>query len=71
MREGGKSLLTRDIELIEIAKHESTTHILRFFELVVAVFMHSPHKEDYIQTIMHLDERSQQALVEIVQNAIG
>lgn len=35
------------------------------------MFMHSPHKEDYIQTIMHLDERSQQALVEIVQNAIG
>jgi hypothetical protein len=71
MREGGKSLLTRDIELIEIAKHDSATHILRFFELVVAVFMQSPHKEDYIQTIMHLDERSQQALVEIVQNAIG
>ena len=33
--------------------------------------MQSPHKEDYIQTIMHLDERSQHALVEIVQNAIG
>jgi hypothetical protein len=39
--------------------------------LVIAVFMQSPHKEDYIQTIMHLDERSQHALVEIVQNAIG
>lgn len=32
--------------------------------------MQSPHKEDYIQTIMKLDERSQQALVVIVQNAI-
>ena len=32
--------------------------------------MQSPHKEDYIQTIMRLDERSQQALVVIVQNAI-
>lgn len=32
--------------------------------------MQSPHKEDYIQTIMHLDERSQHALVVIVQNAI-
>jgi hypothetical protein len=33
--------------------------------------MQSPHKEEYIQTIMHLDERSQHALVAIVQNAIG
>lgn len=33
--------------------------------------MQSPHKEDYIQTIMQLDERSQHALVVIVQNAIG
>ena len=32
--------------------------------------MQSPHKEDYIQTIMRLDERSQHALVVIVQNAI-
>lgn len=32
--------------------------------------MQSPSKEDYIQTIMRLDERSQQALVVIVQNAI-
>jgi hypothetical protein len=32
--------------------------------------MQSPHKEEYIQTIMHLDERSQHALVVIVQNAI-
>ena len=32
--------------------------------------MQSPHKENYIQTIMQLDEISQQALVVIVQNAI-
>lgn len=38
--------------------------------MVVAIFMQSPHKEEYIQTIMHLDERSQHALVVIVQNAI-
>ena len=55
VKESGKALLTKDIDLIEIAKHESSTHILRFFELVVAVFMQSEHKEDYIQTIMHLD----------------
>ena len=33
--------------------------------------MQSPHKESYIQTIMELDEGSQQALVVIVQNAIS
>lgn len=38
--------------------------------MVIAVFMQSPSKEEYIQTIMRLDERSQQALVVIVQNAI-
>jgi hypothetical protein len=32
--------------------------------------MQSPQKEDLIQTIMRLDDRSQQALVVIVQNAI-
>jgi hypothetical protein len=68
--DGGKSIKTKDIDLIEIAKHDSTENILRFFELVIAVFMQSPHKEEYIQTIMKLDERSQQALVVIVQNAI-
>ncbi len=68
--EGGRALRTGDIDLIEIAKHESADQILRFFELVIAVFMQSPHKEEYIQTIMRLDERSQQALVVIVQNAI-
>jgi hypothetical protein len=70
IKEAGKTLITKDIDLIEIAKHGSSTHILRFFELVVAVFMQSPQKEEYIQTIMHLDERSQHALVVIVQNAI-
>jgi hypothetical protein len=70
LREGGKTLLARDIDLLEIARHSSSPHICRFFELVVALFMQSPHKEDYIQTIMHLDERSQHALVVIVQNAI-
>jgi hypothetical protein len=70
LREGGKTLLARDIDLLEIARQSSSVHICRFFELVVAVFMQSPHKEDYIQTIMHLDERSQHALVVIVQNAI-
>jgi hypothetical protein len=32
--------------------------------------MQTPQKEDYIQAIMSLDERSQQALVVIVQNAM-
>lgn len=68
--EGNKLVSTKDIDLIEIAKHSSSVHIQRLFELVIAVFMQSPHKEDYIQTIMRLDERSQQALVVIVQNAI-
>jgi|JI9StandDraft_1071089.scaffolds.fasta_scaffold159096_1 hypothetical protein len=68
--EGNKLVSTKDIDLIEIAKHDSSEHIQRLFELVIAVFMQSPHKEDYIQTIMRLDERSQQALVVIVQNAI-
>jgi chromosome segregation ATPase len=69
--ESGKQVRTKDIDLIEIAKHDSSEHLQRFFELVVAVFMQSPHKEDYIQTIMALDERQQQALVVIVQNAIS
>lgn len=68
--EGNKLVSTKDIDLIEIAKHDSSEHIQRLFELVIAVFMQSLHKEDYIQTIMRLDERSQQALVVIVQNAI-
>lgn len=68
--EQGKSIRTKDVELIEIAKHDSPEHILGFFELVVAVFMLSARKEDYIQTIMRLDEQSQQALVVVVQNAI-
>ena len=53
--ESGKQVKTKDIDLIEIAKHDSSEHIQRFFELVIAVFMQSPHKEDYIQTIMRLD----------------
>lgn len=68
--ESSKQVRTKDIDLIEIAKHDSSEHIQRLFELVIAVFMQSPHKEDYIQTIMRLEERSQHALVVIVQNAI-
>ena len=68
--DNSKQVKTKDIDLIEIAKHNSSEHIQRLFELVIAVFMQSPHKEEYIQTIMRLDERSQQALVVIVQNAI-
>lgn len=55
MGEGGKSVRTKDVDLIEIAKHDSSEHIQRLFELVISVFMQSPHKEDYIQTIMRLD----------------
>lgn len=36
----------------------------------MAVLMQTVDKEDYIQMIMSLDERSQQALVIIVQNAM-
>ena len=68
--ESGKSIRTKDVDLIEIAKHDSSEHILMFFELVVAVFMLSGRKEEYNQTIMRLDEKSQQALVVVVQNAI-
>lgn len=32
--------------------------------------MQTPEKEDHIQQIMELDERSQQALVIVVQNAM-
>ena len=68
--ENGKSIRTKDVDLIEIAKHDSPEHILRFFELVVAVFMLSGRKEEYIQTIMLLDEKIQQALAVVVHNAI-
>ena len=70
VNDSGKQVKTKDIDLIEIAKHDSSEHIQRLFELVIAVFMQSPHKQEYIQTIMRLDQRSQQALVVIVQNAI-
>ncbi len=43
---------------------------MKFFEVVIAVLMQTPEKEDYIQRIMGLDERSQQALVIVVQNAM-
>lgn len=34
------------------------------------MLMQTPEKEDYIEAIMGLDERSQQALVIVVQNAM-
>ena len=40
------------------------------FELVIAVLTEAPNKEDHINNIMSLDERSQSTFVSIIQNIL-
>ena len=40
------------------------------FELVVATLTQAPNKEDHISSIMGLDERSQAAFMQIIQNVL-
>ena len=40
------------------------------FEVVVAVMTEAPNKEDHINVIMSLDERSQSTFVYVIQNVI-
>ena len=61
---------TKDIDLIEIAKNNNFEELTKLFELVMAVMTESPNKEDHINTIMSLDERSQAAFVDIIQNIL-
>lgn len=56
--------------MIEIAKNNNVEEIIKMFELVVAVMTEAPNKEDHISNFMILDERSQAAFVEIIQNIL-
>lgn len=40
------------------------------FELIIAVLTEAPNKEDHINTIMSLDEKSQGTFVFIIQNLL-
>ena len=65
-----KGVRTKDIDLIEIAKNNNVEELAKLFELVMAVMTEAPNKEDHINTIMSLDERSQATFVEIIQNIL-
>lgn len=58
-----------DIDVVEIAKHASPEHLIRFFEVVMTVLLLSPSKQHYIQTIMDLDPAVQKTFVEIIKNS--
>ena len=49
-----KSDLIEEIDVVEIAKHHSSEHLARFFEVVVALLMGGPHKQRYVTMIMQL-----------------
>lgn len=54
-RESGKRISQSDIDLIELCKDYSQNHIISFFQVIVALFIDSPLKEHYVETIMSLD----------------
>ena len=56
--------------MIEIAKNNNIEEIVKLFEVVIAVLTEAPNKEDHINTIMSLDERSQSTFVSIIQNVL-
>lgn len=65
-----KGIRTKDIDLVEIAKNNNVEELAKLFEVVMAVMTEAHNKEDHINTIMSLDERSQSTFVEIIQNIL-
>lgn len=65
-----KGIKTKDIDLIEIAKNNNIEETIKLFELVIATLTEAPNKENHISIIMGLDERSQAAFMEIIQNIL-
>jgi regulator of replication initiation timing len=66
-----KGIKTRDIDLLEIARNRNLLEVCKLFELVVATLTEAPNKEDHINTIMSLDDRTQSTFVSIIQNIHG
>jgi hypothetical protein len=62
-----KSSKIDDIDVVEIAKHNSQEHLALFFEVVMTVLLASDFKEQYIQRIMTLEEDVQKTFVEIIK----
>lgn len=62
-----KGIKTKDVNLISIAYNQNRQEISKFFEIVLAVMIEAPNKEDHISKIMKLDENSQGIFVELIQ----
>lgn len=58
-----KGIKTKDLNLVSIAYNQNHPEISKFFEIVLAVMIEAPNKEDHISKIMKLDENSQTVFV--------
>lgn len=59
------------IELSDIARKEEPKGLFALVELVVYATVNSPYKEDFIKTIMELDEECQTQFMYFIQKAMG
>jgi protein HOOK3 len=59
------------IDLSGIARKEETKDLLSLIEMIVYATVNSPYKEDFIKTIMELDEECQTQFMYFIQKAMG
>lgn len=59
------------IDLSNIARKEETKDLLALVELTIFATVNSPYKEEFIKTIMELDEECQTQFMYFIQKAIG
>lgn len=54
----GNKLDTGGLDLLNIAKFEKEEEVLKFFEILLNVFMNCRNKEDFINKILKMEEES-------------
>lgn len=59
------------VKLPNIARKDDTSDILSFLELVVYAAVNSPYKEEFIKSIMELDEDCQTHFMFFIQRVLG
>lgn len=58
-----KSFNTTTIDLINLTKKQDEAELIKYFQLIMAVLMESSHKEYFVESIMMLQESSQEIFV--------
>ena len=62
-----KDVLEDELDLENVCKHKNTNEIIKLCELTIGVVVQCDEKDEYINTIINLDEETQADLMKIIQ----